>query len=120
MTAIQILQEPPRPGKLRYKAVFGRHHAVGATPGAALDALENDLPAESGTVVILQRFKPDLYFDDQQQARLAELMASLQSSRMQGRDLAPHEMVELEALIEHELRATALRAEDIAAQITGH
>jgi hypothetical protein len=43
----------------------------------------------------------------------------LQVSRLQGRDLAPHEMAELEALIERELHATALRAEDIAAQITG-
>ena len=119
MTAIQILQELPRPGKLRYKAVFGRHHAVGATPGAALDALEHDLPADSGTVVILQKFKPARYFDDPQQARLADLMARLQVSRLQGRDLAPHEMAELEALIERELHATALRAEDIAAQITG-
>lgn len=119
MTTILILQEQPQQGKLRYKAVFGRHHAVGATPGAALDALEHDLPADSGTVVILQRFKPDRYFDDLQQARLTDLMARLQVSRLQGRDLAPHEMAELEVLIERELRATALRSEDIAGQITG-
>lgn len=119
MTAIQILQEAPQPGKLRYKAVFGRHHAMGATPGAALDALESALPTEAGTVVILQKFMPDRYFDDQQQARLAELMRRLQVSRRQGHALSPDEMVELEALIELELRATALRAEDVAAQIRG-
>lgn len=119
MTAIQILQEAPRRGKLRYKAIFGRYHAAGATPGAALDALENDLPAEAGTVVILQKFKPDRYFDEQQQARLADLMKRLQASKRQGHALSPDEMVELEALIELELRATALRAEDVAAQIGG-
>lgn len=118
MTTIQILQEAQPQGGWRYRAIYERHHAAGATPGAALDALEDTLPADSGTVVILQKFKADRYFGEQQQTRLAELMARLQASRAQGRELSPPAMAELEALIEQELRSTMLRAEDIYTQTT--
>lgn len=116
MTTIQILQEQLQQGKLRYQAIDGRYRATGATPGAALDALENRLPADTGTVVILQKFKPDSYFDEQQQARLADLMERLQASRVEGLDLAPPEMAELEALVEQELRATTWRTQEIHEQ----
>ena len=117
MTTIQILQEAQPQGGWRYRAIYERHHAAGATPGAALDALEDELPANSGTVVILQKFKSDRYFEEPQQARLTQLMERLQESRAHGLDLAPSEMAELEALIDLELRATAQRATDIATQI---
>lgn len=119
MTTIQILQEQPRQGKLRCRAISGRYRATGATPGAALDALEKRLPAESGTVVILQKFKVDRYFGEQRRARLAELMGRLQASRAEGQELAPPEMAELEALVEQELRATVWLTQDIQQQTTG-
>jgi hypothetical protein len=118
MTTIQILQESPQSGKLRYRAIYQQHHAEGTTPGAALDALEDALPTDSGTMVILQKFKTDIFFSEQQQARLAELMGRLEANRAQGHDLAPGELAELERLVEQELRATIRRAEDIHNQST--
>ncbi|MBX2997822.1 MAG: hypothetical protein KF893_04880 [Caldilineaceae bacterium] len=113
MTTIQLLQERSPQGRLQYRAVYRQHHAEGTTLGAALDALEDALPADSGTVVILQKFKADRFFGEEQQARLAELMVRLEASRAHGHDLAPEEMAELEELVEQELRATTRRAKDI-------
>jgi len=120
MTTVQIFQESTQPGgQVRYRAIHRNRQAAGATPGAALDALEDTLPDDSGTMVILQKFKPDVHFGTEQQAHLAELMTQLQAARAQGRDLAPQRMAELEALVNLELQSTALRAEAIYSQAMG-
>ena len=120
MTTVQILQESVQPsGQMRYRAIHRNRQAAGATPGAALDALEDMLPDDAGTVVILQKFKTDAHFGTEQQARLAELMSQLHTARSQGHDLAKQEMAELETLVDLELQATALRAEEIYSQTIG-
>jgi len=120
MTTVQIFQESSQPGgQVRYRAIHRNHQAAGATPGAALDALEATLPDDAGTLVILQKFKPDVHFGTEQQAHLAELMNQLQTARARGYDLTPKQMVELEALINLELQATAVRAEAIYSQAMG-
>ena len=59
MTTVQILQESVQPGgQVRYRAIHRNGQAAGATPGAALDALEDLLPDDSGTLVILQKLSP--------------------------------------------------------------
>lgn len=119
MTTVQILQAPPESnGKMRYRAIHRNRHADGISPGAALDALEGILPDDVGTMVIVQKFKADAYFGAEQQARLAELMARLESARAQNRDLGPAEMAELEQLVDLELLATASRAQDVYRQIS--
>jgi putative transcriptional regulator len=101
---------------MTYRAIHRNGQAAGATPSAALDALEDLLPDDAGTLVILQKFKPDVHFGTEQQARLAELMGQLQAARAQGYDLAPQTIAELEALINLELQSTVLRSEAMDSQ----
>lgn len=120
MTTIQILKEPRLSGRLGYRAIYEGQQADGATPGAALDALQASLPSDAGTLVILQTFKPDHFFGPDRQARLTELMTALQTARQAGEEaLPPPDMTELEALVAEELRATARRAQMIHQQTVG-
>jgi len=115
MTTIQILKE--RQGEQSiYRAISDGWHAAGATAGAALDALEALLPDDTTSAAILiQRFTPDTFFVEAEQIRLQALMEQLQLARVKGHELTPAEMLELEDLINAELRATALRAEALHA-----
>jgi hypothetical protein len=112
MTNVAIMPIPTEQGDLSYRAIAGEKHAQGKTAGEALDALTSQLSAdEASTLVIVQSLRPDRFFTDIQQQRLAALMARW---REQGNTLPPAEQAELEALIAAELRASAARASALA------
>jgi hypothetical protein len=102
-----------------YRAIAGKAQSVGKTPGEALDALTAQLDeASAGTIVVVQQLRPDRYFSEQKQQRLAELMARWRSARDTGTPWRADEQAELDALVECELRAAAERAAAILRQLT--
>lgn len=115
MTNVAIMPIPTEQGDLSYRAIAGEKHAQGKTAGEALDALTSQLSLdEASTLVIVQSLRPDRFFTEAQQQRLAALMASWRAQRDQGGTLPPHEQAELEALIAAELQASATRAAALA------
>jgi hypothetical protein len=118
MTRVAILPVPTESGDLLYRAVSGAKHSEGNTAGEALDALTVQLPEdEAGTLVIVQNWRPDAFFNARQQDRLAALMARWRTARDQGTVLPPDELAELGALTEAELRASAARAAALADEL---
>lgn len=117
MSTIEILQEQPNAEETIYRAVCRDWQTVGATPGAALDAMERLVAASSengdGTVVIVQRFRPDAFFTSGQQARLQELMKRFHEARATNQELAPEVRKELETLVDAEWQAAIKRADEI-------
>jgi hypothetical protein len=117
MSTIEIIQEQANIESAVYRARCRDWQAVGATPGAALDAIERLVAATredgNGTVVIVQRFRPDAFFTSQQQARLQELMERFQVTLAAGKELATEERKELEALVDAEWQAAIDRAAEI-------
>jgi hypothetical protein len=117
MSTIEIIQEQANVENSVYRARCRDWQAVGASPGAALDALERLVAAShedgSGTVVIVQRFRPDAFFTKQKQARLQELMERFQAALADGEELAAEERKELEALVDAEWQAAIDRADEI-------
>ncbi|MCI0694668.1 hypothetical protein L0337_22015 [candidate division KSB1 bacterium] len=117
MNTIEILQEQANAEGAAYRARCRDWEAVGATPGAALDAIERLVAASSGdgngTVVIVQRFRPDAFFTGQQQVRLQELMERFHAALAAGKELALEERKELEALVDAEWQAAIDRAAEI-------
>lgn len=91
ITAIEIVREQTDAQQPVYRAIRGNRQAVGSTPGQALDTLECMLIAPGaegeGTLVIVQRFRPDEFFTAQQQARLQELMDRLHEVQAAGSEL---------------------------------
>jgi hypothetical protein len=115
MTIIAILPESVTPGSVEYRAVAGEKESLGRTPGEALDAIACQLTEEeSGTIVIVQNWRPDRFFSAEQRNRLAVLMSRWREARDAGRELAPDEQSELEALVEAEERAATKRAKAIS------
>lgn len=72
---------------------------------------------EEGTLVIVQRFRPDEFFTAQQQARLQELMDRLHEAQAAGQDLPPDEKEELERLVDAEWQAAIERGSAILHQV---
>lgn len=102
-------------GSTSYHAIAGHKQSAGATAGAALDALTAQLSAEeTGTLVIIQTFRPDHFFTATQQHRLAELMTKWHAAHANATTFAPDEQAELEALIASELDAATRRAAALA------
>ena len=115
MTTIEIIKELSSLGTVAYRAVYSKLQAVGKTPGQALDALESlfteeQKEKEEGTLIIVQRFHPDRFFNSFKQARLRELMDKFHNAVKEGQNLSPEEMTELEALVNAEYQGTAERA----------
>lgn len=109
MTTIAIL--PEKPGS--YRAVTGNKESTGRTAGEALDALAVQLPDDdNGTLVIVQNYKADRFFNVAQQRRLNELMA-LRAER----NLNVAEETELEELVEAELDGARIRSESLSDEI---
>ena len=105
MTTITILPEKNN----SYRARAGDKESTGRTAGEALDALASQLADEErGTLVIVQNYKADQFFNAAQQERLTELM----QLRKAG-NLSPEEEGELESLVEAELEGARRRAEQI-------
>ncbi len=110
MTTVSILPEQNESAAPNYRAMAGTEQSVGRTPGEALDSLTPRLSErDSGAVVIIQRMKPDRFFNEQQQKRLAELMQRWRLARDQGKSLASDEQAELDQLIQAEVKASAER-----------
>ena len=110
MTTVAILPEPTATGAVAYRAVAGRLQSVGKSAGEALDALTAQLPPEDkGTLVIVQHQHPDQFFTAAQRQRLQQLMAEWRTARDAGAALPASDAAELQALIDAELEATALR-----------
>ncbi len=114
MTTIEIVPEV-NPEQTIYRAICGEQQATGATPGQALDRIEQVLAIQEGsqsseTLVIVQRFRSDRLFTAQQQARLQELMEQFHEAVATGEALSPEKQQELESLVEAELEATIERS----------
>lgn len=117
MSTIEIIQERSNAESAIYRARFRDWQTVGATPGTALDAIERLAAAShengDGTVVIVQRFRPDAFFTEKQQKRLQELMERFHAAMASGKELAVEECLELETLVDAEWHATIGRAAEI-------
>jgi hypothetical protein len=110
MTTVAILPVSDDSGIKSYRAISGSKQSAGKTAGQALDALTAQLDeAEFSTLLIIQSFRPDPFFDSEQQKRLAELMNLWRTAREQDQDLPPDQQAELDNLVETELRAATAR-----------
>ena len=122
IAAIEIIREQNKAQqKPAYRAIGGNRQAVGPTPGQALDTLERMLATVGGadgegTLVIVQRFRPDAFFTAEEQARLQELMDRFHEAYASGQDLAPEEKEELERLVDAEWQAAIERGAAILKQ----
>jgi hypothetical protein len=118
MTTITIFPENSRTQTPRFRAVAGEKQSVGATAGAALDALTAQLgEPQATTVVVVQPMQADALFTAEQQQRLAELMARWRAARDAGTQFPPEEKAELDALVEMELRAAVQRSAALLRQV---
>ncbi len=119
MTTVTILPVSIADGATTYHARSGDKQSVGATAGAALDALTAQLQGTgSSTVVILQKMQPDEFFTASQQQRLGDLMDEWRKQRDSGHALPDQRQQALEALVEAELLATIERANKLLDDFT--
>lgn len=113
MTRVAILPVPSKRGGIEFCAVSGERRSQGSTAGEAFDALAAQLPStDSSTLVLVQAFRPDRFFDARQREQLCELMQRWRAARDAGQPFA--EQAELDALIDAELRAAGARAAHLA------
>jgi hypothetical protein len=118
MTKVAIFPVGTESGGVFYHAVAGGKQSGGRTAGEALDALTAQLPVDdAGTLVLIQSFKPDRFFDATQQQRLGELMDLWRKARDAGTTLPASEQAELEALVEAETRAAGDRIAALADEL---
>lgn len=113
---ITIAPEETHAVPLRFQARAGNVEATGETVGAALDALDAVLPEPkegevSGTLVLVQRFRPDNFFAAPQQVRLSTLMERFRAARDAGQRLPDAEYQELESLVQAEVVGMGKRAQ---------
>jgi hypothetical protein len=105
-------------GEISFEAVSGNKSSLGKTPGEALDAISVHLSDDqAGTLVVIQSFRPDRFFSASEQRRLSELLERRSRVHQQGGGLPESEQVELEALIEAEVRAAGKRAAALADEL---
>src|SRR5215208_2044879 len=110
MARIEIVPVRAPDGEVTYHALADDKRSQGRTDGEALDALRSQLAgAEGTTLVIVQSFRADRFFDAGQQELLAGLMARWRRARDTGEELSPEAQSELDGLIEEEVRASARR-----------
>lgn len=94
-----------------YRAFAGRHQSTGRTPGEALDTLAGQLTdQDAGEFIIVRQLRPDAFFTEAQQKRLAELMQRWRAARDAKLSLSPMDEQELTALVDEELEASRKRA----------
>lgn len=110
MTTVAILPISDASGEKSYRAIAGDKHSVGKTAGQALDALTAQLgETEFSALLVIQSFRPDPFFSTEQQERLSELMKLWRLARDQGQALPSVQQIELDGLVEAELRAATAR-----------
>ncbi len=113
MTTVVVL--PNNQNGKTFRAISGGKESFGETVGEALDAMTEELKLTGrNAVVYVQDFRPDEFFTEAQQTRLAELMQKWRVARDKDETLAAAEQSELEKLIEAELEGAARRAEKLA------
>jgi translation initiation factor 2 beta subunit (eIF-2beta)/eIF-5 len=122
ITAIEIVQEQREAKNTLYRAIRGDRQAMGTTPGQVLDTLERILAVQGSEdgdsmLVIVQRFRPDVFFPAEQWTRLQELMNRFHDACNTGQHLLPEEKQELERLVKEEWQAAMDRSEAILEQI---
>ena len=94
MTAVAIVREREEAdgeGEACYRATTpdGGAQAVGRTAGQALDALTAKLAdGDSGTLIIIQRMRPDRFFTQQQIDRLGDLTRRAQDGALTAEEVA--------------------------------
>lgn len=110
MTTVAILPISDVNGEKSYRAIAGDKHSIGKTAGQALDALTAQLDEiEFSALLVIQSFRPDPFFNAEQQERLSELMNLWRLARDKGQELSPEQQAELNSLVEMELRAATAR-----------
>jgi hypothetical protein len=111
MTKVTITAEHPGSPNGTFRAAARGHETVGRTPGAALDALAEQLDeTQANTLIVVQNMRPDEFFTAAQQHRLSELLAKRRQALDVGRQMDPGENAELESLIDAELDGATRRA----------
>jgi len=116
MTTIAILPERRENQLTIFNAVTKQREASGRTAGEALDRLTAQLSEEeTGTMIIVQQFRADCFFSAAQHERLNLLLARRRASNLQ---LPADEQIELEELIDAEVRATAERSNLLLGDLT--
>jgi len=121
ITTIEIVREQQDTQETVYRAIRGDQQTASTTPGQALDTLERMLAVQGkgedeGTLIIVQRFRPDAFFTAEQQTRLQELMSRFHDACDTGQDLSPEEKQELEQLVGAEWQAAIERGAAILRQ----
>ncbi len=110
MTTVEILPIYDASGKMSYRAVAGDKHSTGKTAGQALDALTALLEqTEVSGLFLLQNFNADEFFKEEQRNRLSELMDLWRQARDEGQSLSKELQIELDNLVEAELKAATAR-----------
>lgn len=111
MRAIAIVPADPAAPDSQFVAYSGNLHSAGKTAGAALDSLSAQLSeSDRGTLVVVQHYRPDEFFNANQCRRLQELMQRRRSALDAKLDLPAPERQELVALVDAELEAATARA----------
>lgn len=111
MTKVAISPVQAENGHITFNAVSGNKQTKGRTAGEALDAINAQLDEdEKGTLIILQNYRPDNFFNVTQQKRLSSLMKLWRTARDEGIEFSQDKKKELDSLVELELRASAKRA----------
>ena len=114
MTTITIFPERRKEHTTVFSAITKEREATGSTAGEALDKLTEQLSEEeTGTIAIVQQFRPDRFFSAAQRERLNELSELRRATRQAAQNLTPAEQTELEQLVDEEVRAATERARAI-------
>ncbi|MDJ0799266.1 MAG: hypothetical protein QNJ51_21020 [Calothrix sp. MO_167.B12] len=117
MTTVAILPIYDASGHKSYRAVAGDKQSIGKTAGQALDALTAQLGEdEFNTLLLLQNFEGDRFFNSQQLYRLSELMGMWRTARDLGQSLPEDIQAELDSLVEAELKAATNRTASLLQQ----
>ncbi|MGM3305859.1 hypothetical protein ACSQ6I_07740 [Anabaena sp. WFMT] len=117
MTTVAILPISNSSGEKSYRAIAGDKQSVGKTAGQALDALTSLLgEVEFRAILIIDNFHPDQFFTSDQQQRLSELMSMWRTARDKEEILAPEIQMELDNLVNAELKAATARTASLAQQ----
>jgi hypothetical protein len=118
MTTVSILPISDANGERIYRAIAGDKQSTGRTAGEALDALTAQLEGdEFNALLVIQNFRPDWFFSVEQQKRLSELMSLWRAARDQGQTLPPEQQIELDSLVEVELKAATARTAILLQQL---
>ncbi|MEP0755482.1 hypothetical protein NDA03_25195 [Trichocoleus sp. Lan] len=127
MTTVAILPVSDANGERLYRVIAlgarsanaGDKQSTGKTAGEALDALTAQLEgSESGTLLLIQSFRPDWFFSAGEQQRLSELMSLWRTARDRGQALPPEQQAELDRLVEAELKAATARTAALVQQLS--